>query len=130
MSLTNLFRQNKGLIAKCLGDAIRFLQCKKVDVELGTPKYCTHKLPVRYNGSDRYLLLGSGILTKKANHVNCGLVVKPIHKADGMWYMNDGKSLRPYSPPKMIPYKQKTPLSFMNLYMKNFDQNGLFLLKS
>ena len=84
---------------------------------------------MRYNGSDQYLLPGSGILTKKANRVNCGLVVKPIHKADGMWYMNDGKSLRPYVPPKMIPYKQKTPLSFMNLYVKNFDQNGLYTAK-
>ena len=46
-----------------------------------------------------------------------------------MWYINDGKSLRPYSPPKMIPYQQKTPLTFMNLYVKNFDQNGLYTAK-
>ena len=46
-----------------------------------------------------------------------------------MWYINDGKSLRPYSPPKMIPYQQKTPLTFMNLYVKNFDQGGLYSAK-
>ena len=81
---------------------------------------------MRYNGSDFFMIPDSGILTGKANRVDCGLVVKPIHKADGVWYISDGKSLRPYCPSKMIPYQQKTHITFMNLYVKNFDQNGLY----
>ena len=60
----NLVSDKKGIIAKKMGDVVYLKQCKRINVDLGVPKYCTNELPVQYNGTDYYLIPGSHILTK------------------------------------------------------------------
>ena len=97
----------EGVIAKKLGDVVYLMQCKPVHVELGVPKYCTNELPVIYNGSEYYLLSVSNILTKRANKVQCTALTPVIHKAGGVLYQKDGRTLIREKSTKEIAYNKE-----------------------
>ena len=123
--------QEEGVIAKKLGDVVYLMQCKPVHVELRVPKYCTNELPVVYNGSEYYLLSVSSILTKRANKVQCTALTPVIHKAGGVWYRNDGRTLiREKAPKKLRTTKNSVrKLQFKDFHVAGFDQNGLYSAK-
>ena len=127
----HILREEKGIIAKKLGDVVYLMQCKPVHVELGIPKYCTNELPVVYNNTEYYLLSGSNILTKRANKVRCTALTPVIHKAGGVWYRNDGKRLiREKAPKKLRTTKNSvSALQFKDFRVDRFDQNGLYNAK-
>ena len=117
----NLLNRRKGIFSKKMGDAVYLMECKVVNVSIGTPKYCTNELPVIYNQSDYYLLPGSDVLTKRANRVTCSLLTPVMHEVEGIWLKNDGRSLQPVPAPKKLwsSIFNKSPLSFDDMRVKN-----------
>ena len=124
----NLLNRRKGVVAKSMGDAVYLMECKPVDVQLGVPKYCTKELPVLFNNSEYYLLPGSHVLTKRANKVTCSILTPVIYKIDGLWFLNNGKTLRKTKAPKQLPSNSfgHTLMKFDDIKVKDFDQNGLY----
>ena len=114
----HVLMQEEGIIAKKLGDVVYLMQCKPVHVELGVPKYCTNELPVVYNNSEYYLLSVSNILTKRANKVRCTALTPVIHKAGGVWYRNDGRTLIREKAPKKL---RSTKNAVNKLQFKDFN---------
>ena len=124
----NVIDEKKGVVAKKRGDVVYLMQCRAVTVDLGVPKFCTHELPVTYNGSDYFLLPDSHVLAKKANKVACSRILPILNKVDGIWYENDGKRLKISRGPfrlKVSKTRRKPP-EFHDFAVKKFDKNGLY----
>ena len=51
-----------------------------------------------------------------------------MHEVEGIWLKNDGRSLRPVPGPKkqLSSILNKSPLSFDDMRVKKFDENGLY----
>ena len=124
----SLLNRRKGVLAKSMGDVVYLMECKHVHVPLGVPKYCTKELPVLFNSSEYYLLPESHVLTKRANKIPCSLLTPVVYKVDGIWYLNNGKTLRMTKAPKKLPSTifEHSLKKFDDIRVKNFDQNGLY----
>ena len=73
----------------------------------------------------------SNILTKRANKVQCTALTPVIHKAGGVWYQNDGRTLISEKEPKKLRTTKNSvrKLQFKDFHVAGFDQNGLYNAK-
>ena len=124
----NVMGNKKGIVAKKRGDVVYMMECDPVIVSLGVPKYCTHELPVRYNGTNYFLMSSFHILTKRANRIICSKLTPVLHCINGIWYVNDGKSVKiapaPLKAKSTIFHKDL--LTFRDFRVNKFDENGIY----
>ena len=127
----NPLSKKKGVVAKKRGDVLYLMECDPVLVSLGVPKFCTHELPVRYNGTNYFLMPNSHILTKRANRVICSALTPVLHCVDGIWYINDGKSISIVPAPAKAKSSlfHKDLLTFQHFRVDRLDENGLYKVK-
>ena len=69
----------------------------------------------------------SNVLTKRARKIFCSNLLPVLHKIGINWFKNTGKQLIPVAAPPKLTFKAlRNPLKFEDIWVQNFDQNGLY----